>query len=53
MISALLSDAPELERLLLIMFLPLKIFHDVVWQALDILTFDVLQLGPYLPIQLS
>ena len=53
MISALLADAPELETFLLVLFLPLKIFHDLVWEGMNILTFDILQLGPYLPIQLG
>jgi len=35
-----------------IISIPLQIYRHLVWAGLDFLAFDVLRLGPYLPITL-
>jgi len=37
---------------LTIVSVPFQLMHYLIWTALDTIAFDVLQLGPYLPIQL-
>lgn len=34
-----------------VVFLPFKLLYDLVFFSLDVLTFDILQLDPYLPIK--
>mgnify|MGYP001593028592 CR=1 FL=1 len=47
-----MADSMWLLDILSIISLPYQLVKFVMFSALDFLTFQVLQLGPYLPIQL-
>ncbi len=44
-------DLSLFDLLIQIVAMPFQLLHFVIFSALDLLAFDILQLGPFLPIE--